>query len=357
MKRNILILLLAIYPFAGYCQTELGSRTIHVSFDKTKHIVFPDQVISFSVGLPEYIEADRLNEANHIIRLTTQMEGFSDTTNLMVACSNGEIYSFRICYLPRNILIDDYIIYASDKTQKHYKDIKVNNKFTTHLLFPNNIIYCQHGNEETLGYEFKTNLLTIGTIFDSIPETNIFVVDEKLEVYEVTVKTGKANSYVYNFESKRKYPVNLEVNSIEMGNMISRVEKAKRNIFSVGVIENRLEMSLSNLFVHEDFLFLAFDFKNFSHINYDVDFITCFIRDKKTSKITLIQETEVVPVYQNEQTKKIRGKNKNRLILAFRKFTIPNDKILEIEMYEKNGGRHIKIAILNEYLLAAELLK
>ena len=32
------------------------------------------------------------------------------------------------------------------------------------------------------------------------------------------------------------------------------------------------------------------------------------------------------------------------------------DKVFEIEIYERNGGRHIKLAVLNEYILSAEPL-
>ena len=34
-----------------------------------------------------------------------------------------------------------------------------------------------------------------------------------------------------------------------------------------------------------------------------------------------------------------------------------HDKVFEIEMFERGGGRHMKLSILNEYILSAELLK
>ena len=62
------------------------------------------------------------------------------------------------------------------------------------------------------------------------------------------------------------------------------------------------------------------------------------------------------PIYQKDFDTKIKGKSRNRLILGFDKFTIPDDKVFEIEIYERNGGRHIKLAVLNEYILSAEPL-
>ena len=77
----------------------------------------------------------------------------------------------------------------------------------------------------------------------------------------------------------------------------------------------------------------------------------------KKSKNAISQETVIEPIYQKDFETKIMGKSTNRLILGFNKFTIPDDKIFEIEMYEKNGGRHMKLAISNEYILSAKPLK
>ena len=53
---------------------------------------------------------------------------------------------------------------------------------------------------------------------------------------------------------------------------------------------------------------------------------------------------------------KIKGKSANRLVLGFNKFTIPDNKIFEIELYEKGGGRHMKLAVENKYIIRAEPL-
>lgn len=82
----------------------------------------------------------------------------------------------------------------------------------------------------------------------------------------------------------------------------------------------------------------------------------CFERDQKKRKNAIQQETTIEPIYQDEFNTKIKGKGSNRLVLGFNKFTIPDDKVFEIELYEKNGGRHMKLAVLNEYILSAEPL-
>ena len=36
----------------------------------------------------------------------------------------------------------------------------------------------------------------------------------------------------------------------------------------------------------------------------------------------------------------IAGRSTVRMVCALPKFTIPDDKLLMVELYEKNGGRH-----------------
>ena len=74
-------------------------------------------------------------------------------------------------------------------------------------------------------------------------------------------------------------------------------------------------------------------------------------------KNAIQQEVQYDPVQEKDFTKRIFGKSSNHFVLAFNKFTIPDDKVFEIEMFEKGGGRHMRLSIQNEYILSAELLK
>ncbi len=43
----------------------------------------------------------------------------------------------------------------------------------------------------------------------------------------------------------------------------------------------------------------------------------------------------------------VAGKSTVRTVYALPKFTIPDDKLLMVELYEKNGGRHQSIRVEN----------
>ena len=358
MKIKITILLLslssALWTAFGQEQKELPKTLVHVSFDKIKHIVFPEQISDIKVGRPDLIEAVRVKEAPFILRLTTQEEEFNDTTNIVVVCQNGDVHAFRICYFPDS---DNNIIYASGQKRRSHYNVFINSKNSVQLFFPEDVIYCWQGNEENLNVKYYNNQISSSTLFDDIPETNLFVVDRNNDVYEITFQKGFADSYTYNLVSDRKYIAHVDVNSAEMRVLISNLKIKRRNIHSLGVIKNKFEISVSNLYVKDEFLFFSFDIRNYSNIDYDVDFIKCFIKDKQTNKKAIQQEVPVLPVYRTDFEKMIKRKSKNRFVLVFNKFTIPDDKIFEISVFEKGGGRHMNIEILNEYILSAQFLK
>lgn len=104
-------------------------------------------------------------------------------------------------------------------------------------------------------------MVKVGTTFDAFEPSNLFVIDKDLNTYEITLFKDHAFTYSYNFDDGRKYIAHIDVNSIEMDNLINKLHYKKRNIFSLGVIKNKFEMSLANLYVKDDFMFFVFDIK------------------------------------------------------------------------------------------------
>lgn len=359
--RTLLYTLLLIMPFFVSAQEKknIDSPIIYVSFDKVKHIVLPAPVSDISYGREDFIKVERVESVPNIVCITAQEESFTGITNLVIVCIDGSVHSFRITYLPDGYKDEcDNIIYDYDKdTQSHCFEVIANNSNTTEIFLPADVIYCRQGNEEIFGIEYYNNMIKVNTTFDKFIPSNLFVVDKDNTNYEITIVNDHALTYSYNFDDGRSYVAHIDANSIEMEKLINRLHLKKRNIFSLGIIKNKFEFSLANLYVNGNFMFFVLDIKNFSNIDYDVDFVKCFIRDQKKMKNAIQQEVQYDPVQQKDFSKRIFGKSMNRFVLAFNKFTIPDDKVFEIEMFEKGGGRHMKLSVLNEYILSAQLLK
>ena len=78
------------------------------------------------------------------------------------------------------------------------------------------------------------------------------------------------------------------------------------------------------------------------------------IVDKKIMKRTAMQEQVIYPLRAFNYVTRVDGKKNERTVFALPKFTIPDDKKLIVEMYEKQGGRHQSFDVENEDLVRAE---
>jgi hypothetical protein len=85
---------------------------------------------------------------------------------------------------------------------------------------------------------------------------------------------------------------------------------------------------------------------NKSHLPYDVDFIRFYIRDLKTVARMATHEQEIVPVYSSlKKHTTILTKQQIAKVFAFRRFSLSEDQALNIEVYERNGNRHLYLQI------------
>lgn len=87
---------------------------------------------------------------------------------------------------------------------------------------------------------------------------------------------------------------------------------------------------------------------------YSVDFITFKVVDKKVAKRTAIQEQVLQPLRACHQVTWVRGKTSERTVFALEQFSLPEDKQLEVTLYERNGGRTLTFRVQQEDLLQAE---
>ena len=96
--------------------------------------------------------------------------------------------------------------------------------------------------------------------------------------------------------------------------------------------------------------------RNMSNVSYDIDFIRFKVVDKKVAKRTAVQETYVNPVRVFSQQNTVDGKATVRNVFVFPKTTLPDDKVLTVEIFEKGGGRHQSFNIANGELVGAKLI-
>ena len=78
--------------------------------------------------------------------------------------------------------------------------------------------------------------------------------------------------------------------------------------------------------------------------------------DKKIAKRTVVQERPMMPLRTYKPLDEIGGKMTEQNVFLLNQFTIADDKVLLIEIFEKNGGRNQTLQIENSDLIKARLI-
>ena len=116
---------------------------------------------------------------------------------------------------------------------------------------------------------------------------------------------------------------------------------------------HRMTMRLNNIYAVGEYFFIDFSVENRTDIRFDIDEIRIKLADKKVSKATNSQIIELKPDMILEKTKSFLHGYRN--VMVVRKMTFPNDKVLTIEMSEKQiSGRTISVNIDYEDVLNAD---
>ena len=73
-------------------------------------------------------------------------------------------------------------------------------------------------------------------------------------------------------------------------------------------------------------------------------------------KKTAVQQLEQQPLFSFNRPEEVAALSSCDFTVALPKFTIPDKKVLIIEIQERNGGRHFYYKLKNKQLINAEIL-
>ena len=244
---------------------------------------------------------------------------------------------------------------------------------TVHIIFPSSVKYVDLGSPNLIAGKAgdAENVIRVkAAVRDFETETNFSVIcdDGSFFSFNVTysAEPEKLNiemkDFIHDGDAVNRPNNSMEVFLKELGNesplMVSLIMKSihandKRFIKHIGSKRFSIQYLLKGIYTHQNMIYFHTQIKNMSHVPYDIDFIRFKIVDKKIAKRTAIQETVMLPVRAFNFMTCVDGRQKEMTVFAFEKFTIADDKCLEVEMFEKNGGRHQGFSVQNEDLVRA----
>ena len=139
----------------------------------------------------------------------------------------------------------------------------------------------------------------------------------------------------------------------DMTQFARKIWNSPASIRNVATKQHRMTMRLNNIYSVGEYFFLDFSIENRTNIRFDIDEIRVKLCDKKQSKATNVQMIELTPAMILDESKRFSKGYRNVIVL--KKMTFPNDKILSIEISEKQiSGRNITLNIDYEDVLYAD---
>lgn len=245
---------------------------------------------------------------------------------------------------------------------------------TVHIIFPSAVRYVDLGSNWIIAgkADGAENVIRVKATTEGFPgETNFSVICEDGSFYSFNARYAhepemlniEMKDFLENGDTTDFSHTRMNLHFRELGNespllvkliMQSIYKEDRREIRHLGCKRFGVQFLLKSVHSHNGLFYFHTETRNRSNVAFRTDFIRFKIVDKKVPKRTAIQERVIDPVRSYNEVLVTEGKSDVRTVYAVPQFTIPDDKLLVIELFEKDGGRHQTIRVENADLVEAK---
>ena len=301
MKRDLIYLILIVAAIAAVKVTaqmtpetpaEIRPLRIEAGFTKTVHILFPSPVTYIDIGSMDII-AGKADGAENVVRVKAAVRNFAAETNLTVITEDGGFFTFDV----------------------HYAENP------------------------------------------AVSTLNLTVREPQTESEQGSAATGDLQQRVPASEGRvllrevgREKPATVK-------RMLSDIYRQNRtDVKGIRTEKYGIEVEVLGIYVFNDVIYIHTCISNDTNISFEVDARRFIVADRKLTKRTAQQQTPLEILRVCNDPAIVRGHQRQRTVFALPKLTISDDKVLLLEIIEKNGARHQTVEIAAKELLDAKLL-
>ena len=301
MKRDLIYLFLIVAAIAAAKVTaqttpetpaEIRPQHIEAGFTKTVHILFPSPVTYIDIGSMDII-AGKADGAENVVRVKAAVRNFIAETNLTVITEDGGFFTFDV----------------------HYAENPA-----------------------------------VSTVNLTVQEPQTKGVKEPTAAGDPLSPAPVTKSRVLLREVGREKPATVK-------RMLSDIYRQNRtDVKGIRTKKYGIEVEVLGIYVFNDVIYMHTCISNDTNISFEVDARRFIVADRKLAKRTAQQQTPLEILRVCNDPAVVRGHQRQRTVFALPKLTISDDKVLLLEIIEKNGARHQTVEIPAEELLEAKLL-
>jgi len=234
------------------------------------------------------------------------------------------------------------------RTSAQHPRIELAANKTTSLVFASPIVHVDRGSKDLLVQRVKeaSHILLAKAATPGFTPTNLSVITADGNLYSFSVSYDTLpKEWVYTIAPPSEVSVEAVTKRVlSMAPLLGSLQKKAGGV----------KMQVRGIYVREGTLFYQLHFINTTPIDYDVDALRFYIRDKRGEKRTAQQELVLTPLSLALPVEKIAGHSSLTTAVALPKFTVPDAKYFGIELLERSGGRHLLLKVANKHLFKAK---
>ena len=301
MKRDLIYLFLIVAATAAAKVTaqttqetpaEIRPQHIEAGFTKTVHILFPSPVTYIDIGSMDII-AGKADGAENVVRVKAAVRNFAAETNLTVITEDGGFFTFDV-YYAENPAVSTLNLTVQEPQPESMKK------------------------PAAVGYPQPT--------------------------------APASESRVLLREVGREKPATVK-------RMLSDIYRQNRtDVKGIRTKKYGIEVEVLGIYVSNDVIYIHTCMYNDTNISFEVDARQFIVADKKLAKRTAQQQTPLEILRVCNDPAVVRGHQRQRTVFALPKLTIADDKVLLLEIIEKNGARHQTTEIPSREISNAKVL-
>lgn len=263
------------------------------------------------------------------------------------------------------LIITVFFLFSSAAIAQN--QIEVCESKASHIISKEKVSYLQVGDHEKIIAEIvpeHPHLVRAKAVEAFKGESSLTILCAN-KVYSLFVKYADTNTISYQLEDFHFVKTGTNKGGVLPEYLLQELchqilSKNKKHIRKCKEKKDGINFQLINIYLKNDALFFELEITNQTHMGYDVEGFHWWIDDKKQYKATNVQEYLIEPDYQHYNIKYIPAKTKLREVFVLPKLTIPDKRILRIEMLEKalgNTGRKLNLDVKNNDILEAREIK
>ena len=245
--------------------------------------------------------------------------------------------------------------------------LKVSDSKTSHLVCPDKVKYVQAGDYSIIQAEVVpelANMVRVKAVQPFEKSTSLTVVcADRIYSFELQYSNDTPITYpIEAFDSEKAMTFSGKMMpDYVLKDLCNQVLEKHRHKFGKRKSEkDGIKVRLNSISLKNDALFFELQITNKTNMAYDVENVNFWITDKKKAKATNVQEYQVFPQYQQNKVQRIPGEVTVREVFVIEKMTIPDQRILKIELNEKalgNTGRKLTLYLKNKDIMKAKSLR